>query len=45
MFGDSFLAAPVVDEGAKKWVVYLPTDGSADLRWINVWSNFKVYYS
>ena len=43
MFGESFLAAPVVDRGAKKWDVYLPVY-SSDLgsRWLDVWSNFKV---
>ena len=43
MFGDSFLAAPVVDKAAIKWDIYLPVY-SPDFgsRWLDVWSNFKV---
>eukprot|EP00731_Ephydatia_muelleri_P030244 Em0021g767a len=42
MFGDSFLAAPVVNQGATKWEVYLPTygDGLGPL-WLDVGSTFQ----
>ncbi len=43
MFGDRFLAAPVVDRGVTKWDVYLPVYSSDfGSKWLNVWSNFKV---
>ena len=43
MFGDNFLAAPVVDRGVTKWEVYLPTYGTGfGSRWLDVSSNFKV---
>ena len=43
MFGDRFLAAPVVDRGVTKWDVYLPVYSSDfGSRWLDVWSNFKV---
>ena len=43
MFGDRFLAAPVVDRGVTKWNVYLPVYSSDfGSRWLDVWSNFQV---
>ena len=40
------MAAPVVDKGATKWEVYLPIyDSDFGSRWLDVWSNFKVYIS
>ena len=43
MFGESFLAAPVVKQGAVKWDVYLPTHGPGlGPAWVDVGSTMKV---
>lgn len=43
MFGEAFLAAPVVDKGRKDWEVYLPTFGiGKGPYWLDVASTFKV---
>ena len=43
MFGESFLAAPVVKESATKWDVYLPAyKYTAGPYWLDVGSTFQV---
>ena len=43
MFGPSFLAAPVVKEGATSCNVYLPSHNQKELtRWLDVGSTMKV---
>ena len=43
MFGESFLAAPVVEQGAVKWDVYLPTNGPGlGPTWLDVGSTMEV---
>jgi alpha-D-xyloside xylohydrolase len=39
MFGPAFLVAPVTDQGATSWQVYLPS--GAD--WYNYWTNERVH--
>jgi alpha-glucosidase (family GH31 glycosyl hydrolase) len=42
MFGESFLAAPVVRQGAVEWDVYLPTHGSGlGPAWLDVGSTMQ----
>ena len=43
MFGESFLAAPVVKESATKWDVYLPAyKHTPGPYWLDVGSTFQV---
>ena len=45
MFGESFLAAPVVRQGAVEWDVYLPTHGSGlGPAWLDVGSTMQVCF-
>lgn len=44
MFGESLLAAPVIEQGKTEWRVYLPSYRSSSVEgptWIDVSSNFK----
>ena len=44
MFGESFLAAPVVDEGSTDWAVYLPAyKNIPGPQWMDVGSTFQVW--
>lgn len=42
MFGESLLAAPVVDRGVKEWEVYLPSDGYGK-QWLDISSYLQVW--
>ena len=41
MYGEDLLVAPVVDEGASEWDVYLPGSGTG---WVHLWDEDEIVF-